>query len=69
MCRVFHTEASENARDARLTDDEVHGTMGKRKMIGEATSPPFSPFRLPLRAKFSRGRDVCVRGRGHTVFL
>ena len=68
-CRVFHTEASENTRDSRVTDNEAQGTMGKRKVRVEATSRPFSPSRLPLRANFHRGRDVWVRGRGHTVFL
>ena len=44
-------------RETRVTGDEEQGTMGRRKMRGEATSRPFSPSRLPLRANFPREKD------------
>ena len=42
--------------------------MGRIQTAGEATSPPLSPSRLPLRAHFHRERDVWVRRRGLTVY-
>ena len=42
--------------------DEAQGTIGRRKITGEAQSRPFSPSRLPLRANLHHEKDVWVRG-------
>ena len=58
----FRTEASAkaqrewHAQDTRMTSDEALGTLGRRKMRGEALPRPHSPSRLPLRGNFHRGR-------------
>ena len=41
----------------RVTGDEAQRTMRRVKKGGEATSRPFSPSRLPLRANFHRKTD------------
>ena len=45
-----------NTSDTRMTSDEAQGTLGRRKMRGEALSRLFSPSRLPLRGNIQRGR-------------
>ena len=54
-------------RETRVTGNEPQGTMGRVQTAGEATSRPFSPSRLPLRAH--RKRDVWVRGRGWYIIV
>ena len=39
-----------------MTSDEAQGTLGRRKMRGEALPRPHSPSRLPLRGNFHKGR-------------
>ena len=50
-------------RKTRVTCDEAQRTIRRVKKGGEATSPPFSPSRLPLRENFYRKRDVWVRDK------
>ena len=53
-----------------MTDDEAQGTLGKRKVRVVATSRPFSPSRLPLRANFHRGgRRLGTRQGTHCFSL
>ena len=55
-------------QEMRVTGDEAQGTMGRRKITGEAQSRPFSPSHLPLRANLHHEKDVWVRGSS-TVIL
>ena len=52
----FAQTQARNTSGTRMTSDEAQGTLGRRKMRGEALSHPFSPSRLPLRGNFHRGR-------------
>ena len=56
---VFHTETGKKC-EGMVTKRK--GTMGRRKITGEAQSRPFYPSRLPLRANLHHEKDVWVRG-------
>ena len=67
-CKFLFQEGVVQPRpQSRVTGNEPQGTMGRVQTASEATSRPFSPSCLPLRAH--RKRDVWVRGRGWYVIV